>query len=548
MNRILKYRKEIVVLVFITIFSCVSLLFTLDSICFGDDLSFHLNRLVGVANAIRDGQIIPRIYPDVNYGYGYGSPLFYCDLFIYPFAILYLLGIDLINTYRIMIIFYSFLTCLNALVFSRNVFKKFSTSVNFTCFFVLSNYRLYDVYNRAAVGEFIAISFIPLALYSMYKILVKKEDSYVMLALSYSCLVLSHLITAVLMSIIYLVFFIISLIKNDDRKRILFTSIKGAGLGVLLCAWFIFPMLEQVYSQEFYFMTSSGVFESYPRLEKIGEIVNPINGINKFDILLFLLSFTYLFNKRKSIDVTILFVISMFLFMVMTGIIPFFSQISFIQFMFRLNIILYPFVVIIVSYVFDTQDNLFYKYIYCAIVAFMIINLFNRNNILSDEKMINKNNVREFISYDLEHAYYNRAELAGAEYLPVCNNIDYSDSDQLIVLESDEWSFVEQFADFNKLYTHIDFNYSGDATFASLPLTYYKGYACFCDAEEINCINDELYKKVGLSLSKGKHHYSIYYAGTKVQRTSLIISFLAVVFILFRYVYCIAIKKKRDLV
>ena len=52
------------------------------------DLTFHLNRLAGLANAFEEGQILPKIYPYANFGFGYATPLFYCDFFLYPFAVL----------------------------------------------------------------------------------------------------------------------------------------------------------------------------------------------------------------------------------------------------------------------------------------------------------------------------------------------------------------------------------------------------------------------------------------------------------------------------
>ena len=71
------------------------------------DLTFHLNRFVGLANAFEEGQILPKIYPYANYGFGYASPLFYCDLFLYPFGILYQFGLSAIWCYKLCILFYT---------------------------------------------------------------------------------------------------------------------------------------------------------------------------------------------------------------------------------------------------------------------------------------------------------------------------------------------------------------------------------------------------------------------------------------------------------
>ena len=68
-----------------------------DDIFIGHDLRFHMNRIVGIKEALMDHQFPPKIYPYTNNGYGYASPIFYCDLFLYPFAILYYLGMQLVK-------------------------------------------------------------------------------------------------------------------------------------------------------------------------------------------------------------------------------------------------------------------------------------------------------------------------------------------------------------------------------------------------------------------------------------------------------------------
>ena len=87
MNRILKNnKKEIIFIICIVFVSCFYTIFSINKYYYGYDLTFHLNRLTGICDAIRDGQFIPRVYPNLNYGFGYGSAMFYCDLFLYPFA------------------------------------------------------------------------------------------------------------------------------------------------------------------------------------------------------------------------------------------------------------------------------------------------------------------------------------------------------------------------------------------------------------------------------------------------------------------------------
>lgn len=545
--------KEYFLVIGIAIISCIFVFLTTDKYFYGDDLSYHLNRIIGIVDAFKDGQMIPKVYPNINYGFGYGSPFFYCDLFIYPFALLNLLRVPVFTIFKIIIVFYSCLAAFTAYFFANKVFNKPSSKVLFVFLYMLSSYRLYDVYNRAALGEMIAISFVPLVLYSIYQVLYLKEDNYVLLAISFSSLVLSHLISAVLLSFIFLIFIIFFIIVNIKQGKTIIkvglTVLKGTILAVLLCSWFLLPMIEQIQSQQFYCFSFESTFGAYPRVESLVNSLSLINGKNCFDISLFMLSFLYLFSKKNKI-ITLLFIISIFLFLVMVGIIPLTHHISFIQFMFRLNILIYPFLVIIVTYIYENNNIKILKVLYLIFAILFIFNSSHRIiNLFTDlDRYIQINNLDYKLSYDPDQFYFNRAQLAGGEYLPVCDNMDYLNGEKNIILEDIQGNYLDTLKDYTKINTHIDFDYEGEAEFVSVPLTYYKGYVCFCDGEEIDCINDELYKKVGFYLSEGKHHYSVHYGGTKIQRNSLIISFLSILFVLFKYVYNKRIKKKRDLV
>ena len=80
----MKQRRKYLLIVFsalaITIVSLIP--FYSESIFNSQDLSFHLSRIDGVLTCLQDRQFPFAIYPFKNNGYGYGSPLFYCDIFL----------------------------------------------------------------------------------------------------------------------------------------------------------------------------------------------------------------------------------------------------------------------------------------------------------------------------------------------------------------------------------------------------------------------------------------------------------------------------------
>ena len=74
--------KLLLALVLATTFNIPYL--TKDFLGIEHDTFFHLSRITGLADSIREGNLFPCIYPNKNNGFGYASPLFYCDFFILP--------------------------------------------------------------------------------------------------------------------------------------------------------------------------------------------------------------------------------------------------------------------------------------------------------------------------------------------------------------------------------------------------------------------------------------------------------------------------------
>ena len=65
-----------------------SLLCFADFLFYGHDLDFHIGRIAALSNSIQNGQFPQRIEQSMLNGYGYATPLFYGELFLYFPAIL----------------------------------------------------------------------------------------------------------------------------------------------------------------------------------------------------------------------------------------------------------------------------------------------------------------------------------------------------------------------------------------------------------------------------------------------------------------------------
>ena len=267
------------------------------------DLTFHLNRFNGLANAFEEGQILPKIYPYANNGFGYATPLFYCDLFLYPFGILYHFGLSAVWCYKLCVLFYTTL----GNIFVYLIFKKETNdrkiSLLASFLYLTCNYHLMNIFIRGALGEILAMTFMPLVLYAIYRILVKHEDCFIFLGISFSLLVQSHLISSLLYGIFFFCMIVVFLIMNRKDisliKKTIITIIKGTILALLLCAWYLLPMFEQMCSQTFWLTLNSEMYSIKNTTQSINEIftISFDDFVPSVGIVLIILNIIYLYSS-----------------------------------------------------------------------------------------------------------------------------------------------------------------------------------------------------------------------------------------------------------
>ena len=510
------------------------------------DLTFHLNRFVGLANAFEEGQILPKIYPYANYGFGYASPLFYCDLFLYPFGILYHFGLSAIWCYKLCVLFYTIL----GNIFVYLIFKKETNdrklSLLATFLYLTCNYHLMNIFVRGALGEVLAMTFVPLVLYAIYKILVKHDDCFIFLGISFSLLVQSHLISSLLYGIFFFCMIVVFIIMNRKDfsliKKTIITIFKGAILALLLCAWYLLPMLEQMHSQTFWLSVNSQYNNISSTIQSFKDIFNSLSYkfIPSIGTLFILFSLGYIFVKKNRY-ITIIVVYTLMCYLIILGILPG-ELLNVMQFYFRLYIVIFPLTIIVSIYV--LKD---FKY---RNILIMISSIFLLSNVvITNIKMINDgeyylnnnatvdeiNSVTNF-KYNLD---YNHDELGGAEYLPYTEYMNYKDDSLAIKFIDKNNAMIDCIYEYDRHFTSIEFTCDNQEDLELLlPLSYYKGYKAYeLISEEYKAVNissDEKYKLIELDSSKGLHTYKVTYEGTFVQKITLVISSLSII-VIFAY-------------
>ncbi len=213
------------------------------------DLDYHLARIVGMKSALREGQFPIRIHSSLNWGFGYASPMFYPELFLYPSAILHAVGLPLMQSYKVFVILMNIMTVLISYWSIKRMFQSRYIGLLGSMMYSLAYYRLINVYLRAAVGEAMAMTFLPFIVYGLYRIYTMdtKEKSYrfvwIVPALGYSGLIQSHIISCEMIGVFTIIVCILLLRSTLEPKRF-FALCKTAFTAIVLNLWFLLPMLQ----------------------------------------------------------------------------------------------------------------------------------------------------------------------------------------------------------------------------------------------------------------------------------------------------------------
>lgn len=218
----------------------------LGSVVYGvgaQDTFFHTQRIWSIKNALSQGQFPVRIYNEIYNGYGYSSSLLYPELFLYFPAVLCLLGVPLSLSYNIFLLLVNAATVFIAFYSYRYITRNAWIGAIAALLYVLSTYRLLDMYTRGSMGEFLALIFTPLALCGLVQIKRGEYDKWKVLAFAFAGLIQSHVLSFVLMTLTAVLFVLIN-IRTYLKKEALLAVLKAILLVVLLNLWFLLPMFQ----------------------------------------------------------------------------------------------------------------------------------------------------------------------------------------------------------------------------------------------------------------------------------------------------------------
>lgn len=236
------------------LFSCLPCM--ADYNLWGDDWGFHLLRVEGLISGLQDGQFPVRIQGNWLRGYGYAVSVFYSDLFLVIPMLLRLIGFPVVTSWNLFLAVINGATLLISWQCFRRCFRNETAGAAAAVLYTLSAYRLYNLYSRAAMGEVIAMAFLPLIFYGFYRIFTEDctGSDYAGLwripALGLTGVIQSHVITCEMLAVCIVILCLVLIRKVLQKQRFL-ELCKAAAMTLLLNLWYLLPFADYMLTGKF---------------------------------------------------------------------------------------------------------------------------------------------------------------------------------------------------------------------------------------------------------------------------------------------------------
>lgn len=211
----------------------------------GDDLGFHTGRIEAIYEGLCAGEFPVYLGSTEMGGFGTLSATMYPQLFLYPFALLRFGRISLMFCYKLLVVCMHIGSAFTSYYSAKHMCKSGKIAFWTSIFYTFSIYRLTNVYFRAALGESLAMVFLPLVIWGMYEVLWGNAGKWYLLTLGVGGVLQSHVLSVEMCAfflVLELLVWLLSAKKQEPLKRI-WAGIKATLLTVSLNAFFLLPFL-----------------------------------------------------------------------------------------------------------------------------------------------------------------------------------------------------------------------------------------------------------------------------------------------------------------
>lgn len=573
-----KINEKYTIVFFIFFLCLLSTPIFLSKVYLGHDSLFHYQRIEQLAISLKNGAIFPTLQSGALGSQGYAGSLFYPDLFLLIPAFFVVLGLDRFNALSLFIFILnlvtfaiSYLSLKYFLEDNENLkANNYVLLIGAICY-VIYPYRLYSMIIRGAVSELIAMTFIPIIVLTYYKIFVKNEYKYwKLLSLGFTLLVLTHLVSALILAIVGVVFlfFNLKILRDKDFYK---SMLKAIGLALLLTSYFLMPMIEQMLDGDYLYNLLPTISDSNLNPNKTIDVnVKKIIPFNLNQYILISINIIYIYisvkiikkicSKVKAIYVYMIasILVFIYIFVLTTNLFPWATVkkivpiIQQIQFPFRFYMLGgVPFSLFMCFGWVKKEENIISispKLFVLSVMALMMTNMCGTRYFCSYERdyLVNEPTIKnswrigfgEFLPSNIENIKYKKG---------LKKEINDKNTITTKIYTNKILDKIYSKKKFNKLcidLKDINIDKNIEKYNVSTELIYYKGYRALLDGKEVDILKDKNGRVKVLNIPSSSKNLVIEYIGTPIQKTSRIVSILS----LCCLIICPKIKLNKKLV
>lgn len=498
------------------------------------DTAFHINRALSLESIFSSP-----INFETFRSYGMQVNNFYPWLTLYPLFLL-IKFTNLAIGYNLFLYIVTLITLFICHYVMYEITKKHVTSSFFAIIYTTSSFRSVEIFLRGAMGELLAMSILPLILLGFIKLYDSKKESWVMLAISMTLLIYTHVLSVAMTMVMIIIALIIQFYRKKKIEIFLIIKlIKAAIVTLLLSLAFIGPMIEQTLYQDLNrpyvdILQKRAIYLGKEFL--IGSIDSELLSFGiGLTLLICLIILTFNFKKLGILS-KITYIMGIISILLCTKIFPWFAlqntPLNIIQAPWRFMIFSTLFISFSVSLFISPQLEKFSytrrrNFILLLILAISILNYSSVVNMVkemnfqgtySNEQMENK--LEEFENFDYVPIGYKKDQL-------LLKNHQVTEDGQVI------------YSSFSPNKDEITFTFkSSKGKTIVLPVFRYKGLTV-----TVNSKNATVLKQGGpfvtVKSESGINKVTIRYSYTSFSKISLFISIITLIVLLF---YCIKLK------
>lgn len=223
-----------------------------------DDAGNHLYRLVAFDQALREGDLLPRWFPEFALGHGDAELNFYSPFSYFAAEFIHLLGFGLYYSLKLTFAASLVISGLGMYLWVSEVFGSRRAGFVAAVSYMFFPYHIIDIYFRGALAETVALVFLPFLLWSTFRLVAKGQRYHALVAgIFLALLVLSHNVTALFFMPIWLGYAALLILfghgKAVNSVRLMVSNALGIGIatftGLTLSVFYWLPALqEQAYA------------------------------------------------------------------------------------------------------------------------------------------------------------------------------------------------------------------------------------------------------------------------------------------------------------